>query len=233
MAITKCLHMKQAKTGYPAKHLANGLRYIMNPEKTEHGRYVCGHNCIPEQALSQMVDTKRHFGKLDKRQGYHFILSFEEDEVSEEEAFQVVGEFVAEFLGKDFEAVYAVHNDTDHIHGHIIFNSVRCTTGYKYTIIKTGIGKTVSALTSGYAGSMVYLCWELEEVKEKRKQKGQEEKSLSERDRRIRRDVDQALQDAGSYEEFLENLFSMGYELRGRKHLCCSGRSRKAGNLTS
>lgn len=65
MAITKCLHMKQAKTGYPAKHLANGLRYIMNPEKTEHGRYVCGHNCIPEQALSQMVDTKRHFGKLD------------------------------------------------------------------------------------------------------------------------------------------------------------------------
>ena len=132
MAITKCLHMKQAKTGYPAKHLANGLRYIMNPEKTEHGRYVCGHNCIPEQALSQMVDTKRHFGKLDKRQGYHFILSFEEDEVSEEEAFQVVGEFVAEFLGKDFEAVYAVHNDTDHIHGHIIFNSVRCTTGYKY-----------------------------------------------------------------------------------------------------
>ena len=66
MAITKCLHMKQAKTGYPAKHLANGLRYIMNPEKTEHGRYVCGHNCIPEQALSQMVDTKRHFGKLDK-----------------------------------------------------------------------------------------------------------------------------------------------------------------------
>ncbi len=33
MAITKCLHMKQAKTGYPAKHLANGLRYIMNPEK--------------------------------------------------------------------------------------------------------------------------------------------------------------------------------------------------------
>lgn len=49
MAITKCLHMKQAKTGYPAKHLANGLRYIMNPEKTEHGRYVCGHNCIPEK----------------------------------------------------------------------------------------------------------------------------------------------------------------------------------------
>ena len=219
MAITKCLHMKQAKTGYPAKHLANGLRYIMNPEKTEHGRYVCGHNCIPEQALSQMVDTKRHFGKLDKRQGYHFILSFEEDEVSEEEAFQVVGEFVAEFLGKDFEAVYAVHNDTDHIHGHIIFNSVRCTTGYKYDYKNGDWENSIQPLTNRICREHGLSVLELEEVKEKRKQKGQEEKSLSERDRRIRRDVDQALQDAGSYEEFLENLSSMGYELRGRKHL--------------
>lgn len=215
MAITKCLHMKQAKTGYPAKHLANGLRYIMNPEKTEHGRYVCGHNCIPEQALSQMVDTKRHFGKLDKRQGYHFILSFEEDEVSEEEAFQVVGEFVAEFLGKDFEAVYAVHNDTDHIHGHIIFNSVRCTTGYKYDYKNGDWEKQYPASDQPDMQGAWFICAGAGRSKGKTQTKGQEEKSLSERDRRIRRDVDQALQDAGSYEEFLENLFSMGYELRG------------------
>ncbi|MFR3949027.1 MAG: relaxase/mobilization nuclease domain-containing protein [Ruminococcus sp.] len=228
MAITKCLHMKQAKAGYPAKHLANGLRYIMNPEKTEHGRYVCGHNCIPEQALSQMVDTKRHFGKLDKRQGYHFILSFEEDEVSEEEAFQMVGEFVTEFLGKDFEAVYAVHNDTDHIHGHIIFNSVRCTTGYKYDYRNGDWENIIQPLTNRICREHGLSVLDLEEAKEKRKQKGQEEKSLSERDRRIRRDVDQALQDAGSYEEFLENLSSMGYELLGKKAPFCSGtRSRK------
>ena len=186
MAITKCLHMKQAKTGYPAKHLANGLRYIMNPEKTEHGRYVCGHNCIPEQALSQMVDTKRHFGKLDKRQGYHFILSFEEDEVSEEEAFQVVGEFVTEFLGKDFEAVYAVHNDTDHIHGHIIFNSVRCTTGYKYDYKNRDWENIIQPLTNRICKEHGLSVLDLEKVKEKRKQKGQEETSLSERDRRIK-----------------------------------------------
>ena len=235
MAITKCLHMKQAKTGYPAKHLANGLRYIMNPEKTEHGRYVCGHNCIPEQALSQMVDTKRHFGKLDKRQGYHFILSFEEDEVSEEEAFQMVGEFVTEFLGKDFEAVYAVHNDTDHIHGHIIFNSVRCTTGYKYDYRNGDWENIIQPLTNRICREHGLSVLDLEEAKEKRKQKGQEEKSLSERDRRIRRDVDQALQDAGSYEEFLENLSSMGYELRGRKRLSVrepgAGRARRLDQL--
>ena len=71
--------MKQAKSGYMAKHLANGLKYIMDPDKTEGGRYVSGSNCIPENALAQMLETKRHFGKLDKRQGYHFIISFEEE----------------------------------------------------------------------------------------------------------------------------------------------------------
>lgn len=70
MAITKILHMKQAKSGYMAKHLANGLKYIMDPDKTEGGRYVSSSNCIPENALAQMLETKRHFGKLDKRQGY-------------------------------------------------------------------------------------------------------------------------------------------------------------------
>ncbi len=145
MAITKCLHMKQAKTGYPAKHLANGLRYIMNPEKTEHGRYVCGHNCIPEQALSQMVDTKRHFGKLDKRQGYHFILSFEEDEVSEEEAFQVVGEFVTNFLGRILKRfmqsimIRTIFMGTLFLIQYAVLRDIN-------TIIKTGIGKTSFSL---------------------------------------------------------------------------------------
>lgn len=231
MAITKCLHMKQAKTGYPAKHLANGLRYIMDKEKTEDGRFVCGHNCIPELALAQMVETKKHFGKLDKRQGYHFIVSFEEDEISEEEAFEVVGEFVKEFLGEDFEAVYAVHNDTDHIHGHIIFNSVRCTNGYKYDYKNGDWEKIIQPLVNRLCEEHGLSVLDLEEVREKRKvQKGEKQRNgeaqkkteghtLSKRDQRIKKDVDQALQDAGTYEEFMENLSSMGYEIRGKKRL--------------
>ena len=103
MAISKILHMKQAKSGFMAKHLANGLKYIMDPEKTENGRYICGNNCLPDNALQQMLDTKKHFGKLDKRQGYHLIISFNEGEVSEDTAFEVVGQFVKEYLGPDFE----------------------------------------------------------------------------------------------------------------------------------
>ena len=226
MAITKIPHMKQAKSGYMAKHLANGLKYIMDPDKTEGGRYVSGSNCIPENALAQMLETKRHFGKLDKRQGYHFIISFEEEDITEETAFEVVGQFVKEYLGPDFEAVYAIHNDTDHIHGHIIFNSVRCTNGYKYDCPKGEWEHRIQPLVNRLCEEHGLSTLDMEEVLEKRKKRREgikeepkKQKALSERNQRIKRDVDRAVQDADTYEEFLEILEYMGYELSGKKHL--------------
>lgn len=209
-----------------AKYLANGLKYITDPDKTEGGRYVSGSNCIPENALAQMLETKRHFGKLDKRQGYHFIISFEEEDITEETAFAVVGQFVKEYLGPDFEAVYAVHNDTDHIHGHIIFNSVRCTNGYKYDCPKGEWEHRIQPLVNRLCEEHGLSALDMEEVREKRKKRREgikeepkKQKALSGRNQRIKRDVDRAVQDADTYEEFLENLEYMGYELSGKKHL--------------
>lgn len=226
MAISKILYMKQAKSGYMAKHLANGLKYIMAPEKTEGGRYVSGNNCIPENALEQMLETKRHFGKMDKRQGYHLIISFGEEELTEITAFETVGEFVKEYLSSDYEAVYAIHNDTDHIHGHIVFNSVRCTDGYKYDYPKGEWENRIQPLVNRLCEERGLSVLDMEEVKEKRRQRqesvsesGTSEKKLSGRNLRIKRDVDQAVKDADTYEEFLELLKCMGYELSGRRHL--------------
>ena len=171
MAITKVLHMQQAKSGYKAKHLANGLKYIMDPKKTSGGCYISGSGCVPENALSQMLETKRHFGKLDKRQAYHFIISFEEGEVTEEEAFQIMREFTEEYLGDGFEAVYTVHNDTAHIHGHLIFNSVRCTDGQKYDYPKGEWEHRIQPLVNRLCKEYGLSTLDMEKVKTKRGQK--------------------------------------------------------------
>ena len=52
-----------------------------------------------------MLDTKKHFNKKDKRQGYHLIISFPEGEVDEETAFAVVGDIVRKYLKDEYEAV--------------------------------------------------------------------------------------------------------------------------------
>lgn len=219
--------MKQAKSGYMAKHLANALKYIMDPEKTQDGRYVGSINCDAQTALKQMIDTKRHYGKLDKRQGYHIIISFEETDVSADIASEIMGKFAEQYLGGAFEAVYAVHDDTEHMHAHLVFNSVRCKDGYKYDYKKGDWEKHIQPLVNRLCEEYQLGTLDLDKVREKRsrEQTGlaegevSKEKALSERNRLIKKDVDRAIQEADTYEEFQELLKHMGYDLRGKKHL--------------
>lgn len=132
MAITKILHINEVGTGNPARHLEQALDYIQNPEKTNGNVLVGSLNCLPETAFEQMLDTKETFGKMNKRQGYHIIISFVPGEATEEIAFDVVERFAKEYLKDEYEAVYAVHNDKNHLHAHLIFNSVNLVTGAKY-----------------------------------------------------------------------------------------------------
>lgn len=93
MAITKILHINEAKTGNPATHLQNSLAYIQNPDKTEQCVLVGSINCLPENAFEQMLDTKVTFEKTNKRQGYHIVISFVPGEATEEQAFDIAERF--------------------------------------------------------------------------------------------------------------------------------------------
>ena len=148
MAITKILYLNEAQTGNPAGHLKNTLEYIQNPEKTEDRVLVGSINCLPETAFEQMMDTKVTYGKTDKRQGFHIMISFVPGEATEEQAFDIVGRFAEEYLGDKYEAVYAVHNDKEHMHGHIVFNSVSFETGAKYDYRKGEWKRRMQPLTN-------------------------------------------------------------------------------------
>lgn len=135
MAITKIKYIGEAKKKNKGAHLYNVLRYIFNPEKTQDGRLVGGSNCMPKwkTAYKQMMRTKEQYGKLDQRQAYHMMISFHPDEpVDADLAYKIVQEFVKEYLGDRYECLYSVHDDRDHVHGHIVFNSVSRIDGYKY-----------------------------------------------------------------------------------------------------
>ena len=78
-----------------------------------------------------MLDTKREVGKTDGVQYYHIIQSFKPGEVSPELALDIAKAFAQEHL-PGYETVIAVHVDKEHIHAHLIFNSVNADTGEKY-----------------------------------------------------------------------------------------------------
>ena len=102
--------------------LDNRIRYAVNPEKTNG--LVNGINSIPEKVYHEMMQTKERWDKKNGVQGYHIIHSFAPGEVTPEQA-QVLGvEFARRLLGERFEAVVSTHVDHEHIHCHIVFNSV-------------------------------------------------------------------------------------------------------------
>ena len=155
MAITKILNIMESEGRNPASHLKNALEYIQNPDKTEECILVGGINCLPDTAFEQMEQTKNIFHKTGKRQGYHVIISFSpEEKVTAEQAMYVLEHFAKDLLGDDYEAVYAVHTDREHMHGHLIWNSVSMTTGKKYNSPKGNWKNHLQPITNKYCDEL-------------------------------------------------------------------------------
>ena len=155
MAITKILNIMESEGRNPASHLKNALEYIKNPDKTEECVLVGGINCLPDTAFEQMEETKNIFHKTGKRQGYHVIISFSpEEKVTAEQAMYVLEHFAKDVLGDDYEAVHAVHTDREHMHGHLIWNSVSMTTGKKYNSPKSNWKNHLQPITNKYCDEL-------------------------------------------------------------------------------
>ena len=125
--------------------------YVLNHEKTDmaavldyigradknalpDGRSVLetAINCNLESAYQDMQETKRRWGKTDGVLGYHLIHAFAPGEVTPEQAHKIGVEFASRLLGDRYEAVVSTHLDREHLHCHILFNSVSFVDGAKY-----------------------------------------------------------------------------------------------------
>ena len=140
MAYLRLGHIKEAAGSNMSAGLKNCIDYIFNPLKTENKSLVGGYNLdlfvtgldVNKVAYDSMIETKIANDKLDGRQGYHYKLSFPENEdITPELAMKITNEFCAECFG-NYECAYAVHTNTKHLHSHIVFNSVGLFDGYKY-----------------------------------------------------------------------------------------------------
>ena len=89
-------------------------------------------NCDLESAYQDMQETKRRWGKPGGVLGYHLIHAFAPGEVTPEQAHEIGVEFASRLLGDRYEAVVSTHLDRDHLHCHILFNSVSFVDGAKY-----------------------------------------------------------------------------------------------------
>ena len=212
MAITKILNIKESEGRNPASHLKNALEYIQNPNKTEECVLVGGINCLPDTAFEQMEETKNIFHKTGNRQGYQVIISFSpEEKVTAEQAMYVLEHFAKDVLGDDYEAVYAVHTDREHMHGHLIWNSVSMTIGKKYNSPKGNWRNHLQPITNKYCDELGLSIMPAEYSRNPKnisRDKWEKEMSMKEI---ILRDAKMCAYAAGNVEHFKYLMKRLGY----------------------
>ena len=109
------------------------LSYVVQDYKTrmDDKWLVTGSNCVPHSCYLEMMTTKQQFGKTDGRQFYHFVQSFSDEDNLTPQEVNAIGLELAQKAFPGYEVVIATHMDTNHLHNHLVVNSVNCENGRK------------------------------------------------------------------------------------------------------
>lgn len=212
--------MNKEKT--TAVSLQDAIDYAANRDKTEKSCFESSFACTLETAFEDMRQTKERWHKLGGVQGYHLVQSFAAGEVTPELAHQIAQELAERVLGGQYEYVIGTHLNTDHIHSHIVWNSVSRIDGKKYhsngKTYVTQIRAVSDELCRKYKLSVIdteksddvakpYVEWLAEK-------NGQPTWRTA-----IRQDVDDAIRQSLTWRQFLTVLAKKGYEVSmGRKY---------------
>ncbi len=189
------------------------LTYTTQGYKTNEKEYITGINCDPKTALTQMMNTKLSYNKMDGRLAFHAVQSFKPGELTPDECHKLGIQLAKQMWGNRFEVVVSTHLDKKHLHNHFVVNSVSWVDGKKYDNKKADIdhfreindaickehGLNVIDKPSGKA--MNYGEWNAE------KNDGIYFRKI------IRYDVDSVLSYARDPDQFVEGLEAMGYEV--------------------
>ena len=191
--------------------LGNAVDYICNPVKAGFQTAI---NCALDNAFLQMQATKQRWDKYGGILGYHIVHSYAPGEVTPEQAHEAGVEFAQRLLGDKYEAVVCTHTDREHLHCHIVFNSVSFQDGRKYrSDFKSyfhDLRDTSNAVSREYGFSVIDS-----DGKGKHYSEWNAERSgkTTIRDL-IRRDIDAALAGSLSYDMLLETLRRQGYTIK-------------------
>lgn len=199
------------------------LEYIGNPDKTitPDGRVVLetAINCQLETAYQEMQETKKRWAKKGGVLGYHLVHSYAPGEVTPEQAHTIGIEFAQKLLQGKYEVVISTHLDHDHIHNHILFNSVSCVDGKKYRdnfkAYYGDIRGTSNEVSRKHSLSVIepkgrgkhYAEWNAE------RQGKQTIRGL------VRQDIDAVVEQSFTYASFLAGLRKRGYEIKSGSHV--------------
>lgn len=113
------------------------ITYLTKEGKSED-KLMTGIRCSADSALDEMTSTKSFYQKMDGRQYKHFIQSFSpDDDITPETAHAIALRLVrTQTMFEGFECLVVTHIDRQHLHSHVVVNSVSLEDGHKFRYSK-------------------------------------------------------------------------------------------------
>ena len=206
MAVTKIHPIKST--------LKKALDYIENPAKTDEKMLVSSFACSYETADIEFELLLSQAMQKGNNLAHHLIQSFAPGETTPEQAHEIGRQLADEVLQGKYPYVLTTHIDKGHVHNHIIFcaadnvnhekyhdckqtyyhirrlNDELCSKHQLSVISPTNQrGKSYKEWTSGRNGTS----WKI----------------------KLKQDIDEAIQNADTYEQCMELIRAKGYEIKG------------------
>lgn len=113
----------------------NIISYILRPSKIPHN--ITGGIGVSltsaSDVIKQFKQVKKSFRKTRGIPLQHFIVSFSagEEKLYSLRQFQSIGYQIAEYFNGEYQIVFALHEDSKHLHLHFAVNTVNFRTGKK------------------------------------------------------------------------------------------------------
>ena len=206
MAITK-IHAIQATVN-------KAVDYICNPAKTDESILISSFGCSPETAAFDFKFALSKTNQADPNKAFHLIQAFMPGEVSYKEAHQIGIELADKLLEGKYSYIVATHIDKGHVHNHIIFCAADNINHEKYHDCKKTyyhIRHMNDELCSEHQLSVLPPT----DQRGKTYKEWLSNKSNSSWKTRLNNDIDEAIQTADTYEDFLDLIRAKGYEIKG------------------
>lgn len=188
------------------------IDYILNSEKTENGKltysYAC--DCSGAGAERDFLNIRACGTGLGNRLAWHIVQSFNEDEVTPEQAKQIGIELADKLLNGRYQYVLATHTNRNNIHNHIIFNNVDMidyrTFTYQEDRNKVCCQKLMKANDEICKNNNLQIIENPSKSKGKCYYEWQQDYLGKSWKSQLRHLIDEAIMQSANFEEFLENL---------------------------
>ncbi|MFI3255321.1 MAG: relaxase/mobilization nuclease domain-containing protein, partial [Eubacteriales bacterium] len=210
MAYTKIIPIRST--------IGKSVDYICDPTKTDHCAYIYSEKCFPKTAEVEFEFLLRQAQEGGKVIGRHLIQSFAQDEVTPEQAHEIGKKLAEEIFKGEYAFVMATHVDKEHTHNHFIVCAVNTKTHKRYRSNKNSyreIRATSDRLCKEYGLSVI----EDSPNKGKGYFEYQEDKKGTSYKSKIKKDIDDAILNCNSYEDFLKYLTQKQYIIKKGKHV--------------